>query len=158
MGCHIWFERPITDKEFALMKEYAVIAAESYLPKDGEDFECDFNETHVEAIKRSVETGEPQPELYNCTWWQLGYGETNPALGEDFTVFNKNGTLYVDVGEFHNTARESIGIYTYPRKIIHNKRELRRYLGKKYFNITPREHERLSEFWKKYPNGIMSWG
>lgn len=157
MGCHIWFERPITDEEFDLMKAYAVKNAEEYLPKEDEDFECDFNESHVDAIRRSVETGEPQPELYNCTWWQLGYGASNPALGEDFTVFNRNGTLYVEA-EYHDIARDSIGIYTYPRKIIHNKRELRKYIGKRYFNITQEEHEKLDEFWKKYPNGIMAWG
>lgn len=152
MGCHIWFERPITDEEFNLMKDYAVKNAEEYL-----DSGC-VNESFVNAIKRSVETGEPQKELYNSTWWQLGYGVNNPALGEDFTVFERAGTLFVDCKEFHNIARESIGIYTYPHKIIHNKRELRRYLGKKYFNITPEEHTKLDEFWNKYPNGIMAWG
>ena len=156
MGCHIWFERPITDEEFALMKDYAVKNAEEYLPQNV-DFDTGIDEKFVDAIRRSVETGEPQPELDNCTWWELGYGITNPALGEDFTVFNRKGSLFVECEEFHNTARVSIGIYTYPKKIIHNKRELRKYLGKKYFNITPQEHERLSEFWKKYPKGIMSW-
>ena len=53
---------------------------------------------------------------------------------------------------------ESIGIYTYPHKFIHNKRELRRYIGKKYFNITEHEHWVLDFFWKKYPGGIMLWG
>lgn len=156
MGCHIWFERPITDKELALMRDYAIKEAEGYLPEVF-DFGCAVDQTYVDAIRRSVETGEPQVELYNCTWWQLGYGTSNPALGEDFTVFNRNGTLYVEA-EYHDIARESIGIYTYPRKIIHNKRELRKYIGKRYFNITQEEHEKLDEFWKKYPDGIMAWG
>ena len=156
MGCHIWFQRPITDEEFALMKEYAVQNAEMYLRKDGEPYGLD--QSFIDAIKRSVETGEPQPELYNCTWWQLGYGEQNPALGERFYVQERKGTLFVDCNEFHDVARDSIGIYTYPKKIIHNKRELRRYIGKRYFNITDSEYLELSEFWNKYPTGIMRWG
>lgn len=155
MGCYTWFGRPITNEEFSLMRDYAVKSAEEILSW-GEDYGMD--KSLVNAVRRSVETGEPQTRLYNRTWWQLGYGATNPALGKDFSVFNKEGKLFVRCDEFDMTARASIGIYTYPHKVIHNKRELRRYIGKRYFNITPSEHLKLSEFWKKYPSGIMYWG
>lgn len=163
MGCHAWFKRPITDDEFNLMKAYAVYSAEKmehelveYYANEGLVYNID--QAFIDAVARSVETGEPQTELYNSTWYQLGYGSDNPELGEDFSVSYKNGTLYVDCPEYHNTARVSIGIYTYPRKNIHNKHELRRYIRKRYFNITSEEHAKLDEFWKKYPDGIMEWG
>ena len=163
MGCHVWFTRPITDDEFNLMKAYAVYDVEKrehglvkYCSEQGLTYTV--NQAFINAVARSVETGEPQAELYNSTWWQLGYGSNNPALGEDFDVEVWNGTLYVFCSEYHNTTRISTGIYTYPRKIIHNKHELRRYIRKRYFNITSEEHAKLDEFWKKYPDGIMRWG
>lgn len=158
MGCHIWFARPLTDREFNLMKDYAVKDISRYVNKQAD---YGVSEAYVNLVKRSVETGEKC--IYGHAWYEYCYGSTNPELGYEFfdfqpIVHDRNGKLYICVPDFHNVCRESIGIYTYPHKFIHNKRELRRYIGKKYFNITEHEHWVLDFFWKKYPGGIMLWG
>lgn len=55
---------------------------------------------------------------------------------------------------FHDEFR----IYNYPRKVIHNRRQLRRYLGKRYFELTEFQKERISMFFKLYPGGVISFG
>lgn len=52
MGCHVWFARPVTDSEFQLMKEYAVIEAKQYVD------EGMFSKAFTNNIAKSVETGE----------------------------------------------------------------------------------------------------
>lgn len=153
MGCHVWFARPVIDSEFQLMKEYAVIEAKQYAD------EGMFSETFANNIAKSVETGERC--VYGFRWFDYSFGMSNPKLPIDFSnniIIRDGDKLYITVDGFHDICRESIGIYTYPHKIIHNKKELRGYIGKRYFNITEEEHELLDQFWRKYPGGIIQWG
>ena len=154
MGCHIWFAGPLTDSEFQLMKDYAAIEAEQYAD------EGLISKAFARNVAKSVETNKPCVDGFR--WYDYHYGWSNPKLPEEFRhspIISDRGKLYICADhEFHNIARVSIGIYTYPHKIIHNKKELRRYIGKRYFNITEEEHDKLTEFWMKYPGGIMQWG
>lgn len=160
MGCHTWFARPMTNDEFELMKEYCVQEAEELYGDTSENRQYeDGVQLHLrDMIVKSFENNIPC--IDGMYWYQLGWGSGNPKLSENFSykVSWKEGKLYVDCDEFHETARVALGIYTYPHKIIHNKRELRRYTGKRYFNLTEQDHKMLSEFWTKYPDGIMFWG
>lgn len=156
MGCHVWFSRPITDHEFNLMKEYALTEVREYMNEGI----LVASEAYFNSVKRSIETGEKC--IDGCYWYDYHYGITNPELPEKFRTnivdVTNDEKLYIEVDEFHDIARESMGIYTYPGKVIHNKKELRMYLGKRYFNITDEEHQQLNQFWKKYPGGILHWG
>lgn len=155
MGCHIWFARPITDHEYNLMKHYALADLKDLI----ESCDCSFSDAYINNVRKSIITGEKCIDGF--AWYQYHFGIFNPELPNEFrsqTVIDIDGKLYLTVEGFHDLARESIGIYTYPKKVIHNKRELRRYIGKRYFNITEEEHKLLNLFWKKYPGGILSWG
>lgn len=55
---------------------------------------------------------------------------------------------------FHDVFR----IYRYPKKIIHNRRQLRKYLGKRYFELSDYQLERISMFFKLYPGGVITFG
>lgn len=159
MGCHTWFARPITKNEFELMREYCAQEAEQWLSDTPINREFDTVNLHLmDMIIRSVK--ENIPCIDGKYWYQFGWGSGNPKLPNDFTykISWKNGKLYVDCDEFHNIGRVALGIYTYPHKIIHNKKELRRYTRKRYFNLTEQDHKLLSEFWATYPDGIMYWG
>lgn len=159
MGCHTWFARPITDEEFSLMKEYCIQEAEELLGDTPENREDDWVDLpYLEKVKESFEKNIPC--IDGMYWYQLGWGGGNPKLPPnfDYRITYKDGKLYVDCSEYHEVARVALGIYTYPHKIIHSKKELRRYTRKKYFNLTEQDHKLLSEFWARYPDGIMYWG
>ena len=66
------------------------------------------------------------------------------------------GKLYFDLADeyFHDIFR----VEHYPEWIIRNKRQLRRKMKKRYFELTERQHELLNEFWKRYPDGIITFG
>ena len=154
MGCHVWYARPMTDEEVELMKKYAPIDAEEY-----------FNDGHISTatlnnILKSIETGENCIDGYNWLDYGFGYGLLQVENPDKFGIMirDKDNRLYTTVEDFHDLCRESFGVYNYPRKIIHNKKELRRYLGKRYFKITSDEHRQLDEFWSKYPGGVIQWG
>lgn len=155
MGCHVWFSRKLTDEEFNLMKEYALTEVRAYMNEG-----IAISEAHFNSVKRSIETGEKCVD--GSYWYDYHYGITNPKLPDEFRNniidVTNDEKLYIGVDDFHNVARVSMGVYTYPGKVIHNKKELRRYLGKRYFNITDEEHQQLTQFWRKYPGGILHWG
>ena len=43
MGCHTWFYRPITEKEFELMKDYAPIEISDLI-----------NEDYIKVLKKRI--------------------------------------------------------------------------------------------------------
>jgi hypothetical protein len=47
---------------------------------------------------------------------------------------------------------------TYPRKVIHNKKELRRFLGEDYFRLSIHQSKRIFMFFRLYPGGVITFG
>lgn len=83
-------------------------------------------------------------------WWQLGYG-----AGDDVYQEIKNGSgLYTDVIKYIDTFR----VPNYPRKIIRSRRDLRKFLRKRYFKLTDKQLERVSQFFREYPGGVITFG
>lgn len=83
-------------------------------------------------------------------WWQLGYG-----AGDDVYKEIKNGSgLYIDVIKYIDTFR----VPNYPRRIIRSRRDLRRFLRKRYFKLTDKQLERVSQFFREYPGGVITFG
>lgn len=60
----------------------------------------------------------------------------------------------VDFPWFHDVFR----IGNYPNKTIYSRHELRRYLRKRYFELTEYQLERISAFFRIYPGGVISFG
>ena len=79
MGCHTSFSRPITDKEFQLMKEYAPIEIFNLTGSSEENMELGLNNEFLykQLMKSFVKN---IPCVYGKYWWQLGYGAGNPQL------------------------------------------------------------------------------
>ena len=157
MGCHTWFSRPITAEEYSWMKEYAVKEAEEIAP------DVPGLENHlVDMVKKSIETDEKC--IFGYRWDEMGYGSGNPKLIEKFWTPNSmvHGKIYVDCCcpndnddlKFHDVFR----VKNYPKKVIHNRRELRRYLGKRYFKLEEWQKERVSKFFKAFPGGVITFG
>lgn len=73
MGCHTWFSRPITDKEFEKMKENAPKEI-YYLTGDSKkNIEIGLYDKNLyDLLMKSY--NENIPCVYGFYWWQLGYG------------------------------------------------------------------------------------
>lgn len=157
MGCHTWFSRPITKEEFQLIKEYAPTEIYNLCGDYKENIDDGFYDKHLyDLLMKSY--NEDIPCVYGKYWWQLGYGSSNPDLlnGEHNYVHEIRGhkELFIDVAEYGDVFR----VKNYPSKVIHNRRELRKWMRKRYFDLEDWQLERISEFFRKYPDGVITFG
>ena len=157
MGCHTWFRRPLTEDEFELMKEYAPTDIYNLTGNREELEELGlYNESLYKSLMKSY--NENLPCVYGKYWWQYGYGGFNPKLadGENNYISEVHGEagLFLDVLYYHDVFRVS----NYPRKVIHNKRELRRFMRKRYYELSKEQLSNISEFFRKYPGGVITFG
>lgn len=93
------------------------------------------------------------PCIGNYQWWHLCYGTGNPDL-DGIDIREINWSLFVDVEEYYDLFR----VKGYPEKVIRNRKELRKYLRKRYFQLTDEQLEKISEFFKRYPGGVITFG
>lgn len=196
MGCHTWFNRPITEEEFELMREYALQDAEKIYGDTEENREIcpsSIEPYNIELVKRSLETGEAC--FYGMTWYEAGFGRNNPKLIEKLKtvpstyIYKDRGqkginSVYIDVAFDIDYATKLYGfknysefeksniwkaddfpwfhdifrVRNYPSKTIYNRHELRRFLRKKYFELSEEQLKRVSMFFKLYPGGVISFG
>ena len=157
MGCHTWFCRPVTEKEFNLIKEFAPIEIYNLVGNSKENIDNGlFDESLFNLLMKSYNKNIPC--VYGKYWWQFGYGSGNPNLlnGEHNCVHEIKGykELFIDVAEYGDLFR----VKNYPSKVIHNRRELRRWMRKKYFELEEWQLEKISEFFKENPNGVIIFG
>ena len=70
MGCHTWFSRPITDKEFNLMREYAPREIYYLMGDSQENIESGlYDKSLYNLLMKSY--NENIPCVYGNYWWQL---------------------------------------------------------------------------------------
>lgn len=148
MGCHTYFSRPITEEEFQKMKEYA--PTEIY-ELTGDPNKSIYDKRLYDALMSSYT--ENIPCIGNYQWWHLCYGIGNPDL-DGIDIREINWSLFVDVEEYYDLFR----VKGYPEKVIRNQKELRKYLRKRYFQLTDEQLEKISEFFKRYPGGVITFG
>lgn len=152
MGCHTWFSRPITEEEFKLIKEYA--PTEIY-NLTGDSQKGVYDAALFEMLMRSY--NEEIPCVYGKYWWQLGYGSSNPKWmnGKAYVreIRGKNG-LYIDVREYCDIFR----VHNYPQKVITSRRDLRRWMRKRYFDLEEWQLEKISKFFRENPGGVITFG
>ena len=154
MGCHTWFSRPITEKEFNLMREDAPREIYQLTGESKENIESRlYDKSLYSLLMKSY--NEDIPCVYGKYWWQLGYGEGNPDLEISFTrEIRGYNQLFVNVPEYNDLFR----IKNYPKKIITSRKNLRRWMGKRYFDLTEEQLKKCSEFFRKYPGGVITFG
>lgn len=135
MGCHTWFYRPLPADEILKHREF--VRKELEEMKIEEEWDLSYRNYHYNRINTMV---------YD---WILEYD----YYGEGVIYYKHNG-YYVDVDDFHDEFR----IKNYPKKILHNYRQTKRWLLKKGKALTEEESNRLKEFWGKYKGGIIRFG
>lgn len=152
MGCHTWFCRPVTEDEFQKMKDYAPTEIYDLIGNSEENDKYGlYDKALYKSLMRSYK--ENIPCVSGKYWWQLGWGE---GAIEDFFVHKVRGyrTLFVDVLDYTDTFR----VKNYPTKVITSRRNLRKWMRKKYFALTNEQLEKISEFFRKYPDGVIMFG
>lgn len=157
MGCHTHFLRPLTQNEFELMKEYAATDIYNHVGDSEENIKLGlYNKTLYEMLIKSH--NENIPCVYGKYWWQLDYGCRNPKLayGENNFVTEIRGEkgLFLEIREFGDLFR----VNNYPMKIIHSRRELRKWMRKKYFDLTEWQLSEISRFFRENHGGIIMFG
>ena len=158
MGCHTWFSRPVTKEEFELFKNNAIADAWELHgeTKENIEFDCVDLKTY-EKVKKSVEEGTDY-------WWEYGYG-VRFEDGRCESVLFIDGKLHLDLSDSINPIFKDLDRYfdvfrvqNYPRKKIHSRKELRRWMGKRYFELQDWQLEKISKFFKENPGGIIHFG
>lgn len=161
MGCHTWFYRPVTKEEFNIFKENALEHA-WYLHGNTE-FNRDYDFVNLDKFKEIRESVENNTDA----WWKEGYGtiiniNTDNEKSESTIVLGN--TMYLDLAggnkrifelqRYHDVFR----VKHYPSKKIHSRRELRRWMGKRYFDLTNEQLETISKFFRENKGGFICFG
>ena len=158
MGCHTWFLRPLTNDEIDLFRSNAINEALEVL-KYIEDENNGLTTADLNFHNKIVESVNNGGDY----WLQLGYGTTIGEKSESTRYINgvhyldlnlPPNPIFTDIKRYHDEFR----VKNYPRKIIHNRRELRRFMRKKYFSLTDDQLKTISEFFRENPKGIIMFG
>lgn len=161
MGCHTWFARPVTKRELEVFKNNAIADAWN-LFGDTED-NRKYNSVEIEeyyCVKDSVENNTEY-------WWIHGFGTRiiDGSIEKSEYTYVRNGILYLDLSRpcypiFENLKRyhDVFRVNDYPLKTIHSRKELRRWMGKRYFDLEEWQLNKISEFFRENPGGIITFG
>lgn len=160
MGCHTWFYRPLKDDERELLRSTVDDAIKEFLsPIDNP------GESYIKYINKYKYVFDKAKEsaIENTDFWL-----ENHIYNSDDSIYKIEGKFYVELARpaevdkcllnndkyFHDIFR----VRNYPRWVIHNKRELRRKMKKKYFDLSQEQLDIISDFFKTYPGGVIDFG
>ena len=149
MGCHTWCYRPMEKHEWSEMKKNA---PKEILKLTGDTPDNRWTGMYDPALYDSLmrSYNENIPCVYGKYWWQLGYG----SFRLNATEIRGERGLFVNVRKYNDIFR----VDNYPIKVIHNRRELRKWMRKRYFELEDRQLEKVSEFFREYPCGVIVFG
>lgn len=138
------------------MKEYAPIEIFNLTGSSEENMKLGLNNEFLykQLMKSFIKN---IPCVYGKYWWQLGYGAGSPQLlnGSDYIhEIRGHSELFIDIPEYEDIFR----VKHYPRKVITNRRNLRRWIRKDYFKLTKEQLDKISEFFEQYPDGVITFG
>ena len=148
MECHTWFYRPVTDEEFEKAKAYAPIQIEELCGKESGMYDKVLYDTLMKSYNENI------PCVYGKYWYELGYGFDKRAGIPYDSIRIIRGKLYGEAERYHDVFR----VYHYPRKIIHSRHELRKFMKKKYFELEQWQLDMISKFFKENKGGIIEFG
>lgn len=164
MGCHTWFYRPLSIDNITVLKQYALKSLNDIWEEDQLIVDKDYIEKYC-LTKKEYDFLRNRIELNDIyvivEYAKLSINDSIYVIEEklylelSYTYFDKTlPTLYPIQKYFHDNFR----IDNYPNWIIHNKRQLRRKLGKKWYKLTEEQISEINDFWKIYPGGVIDFG
>lgn len=89
-------------------------------------------------------------------WWSEGIGicEDNIYFTGKEKVFKHNGKWYITIPELVLNTNINSGM----NRVFHSKKEMKKALGEKYFNMPRSQKNKITEFWTNYPGGVVIIG
>lgn len=162
MGCHTWFYKPATKKELAVIRKLAYEEANELYGLTPNNVEN--NLTDMALLDKLLVSINKDSSLWkDYRLGESGHDDKGNEISECYTVrdgqvfidlsFNYN-PLFRDLCRFHDVFR----VKNYSRREIHSMRELRRFLRKRYFELTEDQHRKCMEFFRLYPGGFICFG
>ena len=151
MGCHTWFYRPITEEEREKLRSTAKDQIMKVLMRD-QRIQYSFL---YDLLIKSV-------DIDTDFWIENGWYKYNDYINKiegkfylDLSRPSDDDICLCKVNEyFHDNFR----VKNYPRWVIHSRKELRRKMKKRYFQLTEKQLEDVSRFFKEYPGGVICFG
>lgn len=161
MGCYTWFARPVTKEELEVFKNNAIADAWNLFgnTEQNREFNC-VELIEYQRVKNSVENNTEY-------WWMNGFGTRiiDGSTKKSEYTYVRNGILYLDLSHqcypiFEDLKRyhDVFRVKNYPFKTIHSRKELRKWMGKKYFDLEEWRLDKVSEFFRENPGGIITFG
>jgi len=89
-------------------------------------------------------------------WWDKGIGicEDNICFTGKEKVIRHNGKLYITMPELELSTNINSGM----NRVFNSRKEIKKALGDKFLNLPRVLKNKFTEFWIKYPNGIVIIG
>lgn len=161
MGCHTWFARPVKKEELEVFKNNAIADAWNLFGNTEENrkFNC-VELIEYQRVKNSVENNTEY-------WWMNGFGTRimEGSMKKSEYTYVRDDILYLDLSRPCNPIFDDLKRYhdvfhvkNYPLKVIHSRKELRKWMGKKYFDLEEWQLDKVSEFFRENPDGIITFG
>ena len=149
MGCHTWFSRPLTKDELLFLKDDAKknLNQQNLTKKEYELLIEAINKYDLQVI---------------CDYGKLGEAYTYPIDGWIYLDLGKRSyiseEIYMKTFNITEFFHDNFRVNNYPNWIIHNTRQLRRKMKKKWYSLSKEEIEDIHRFFKLYPGGIITFG
>lgn len=148
MGCHTWFQRPITKEEREKLRQ---TAKDYILDESG----CLFDAPTTDKLLESVEKDTDMWLEYSCYTYNDFIIKIDDVFYVDLSEPCNDHEVCCNITEyFHNVFR----VKRYPNWKIHNRYELRKKMGKKYFDLTQEQLDTISRFFQIHPDGVITFG
>lgn len=165
MGCHTCFWAPFPEEKIADLEKLAYKSLEDRWKEEKDE---EFRKTVGEdtcLTKEDYEFLKNQIETHNFpVIVDYSMSEINDCL----TVIN--GDIYYGLSlgcnekdkisfiPVHSYFHDIFRVDNYPDWTIYSLKYLKKKLGKKWYDIPEEDKDRLREFWKIYPGGVINFG
>ena len=155
---YAFFWRPITDKEMKIVRDYAPTEIyESYGDTENNKKYGFYKRALYEELMRSFNENIP------CVngkywWWQYAIGSDNPYFQKDdaLVFWFKNVGTVVELPQYNKLLPIKNHYFT-KNHVCKNRRQLRKYLGKQYFQLSETQRNEISKFFREYKGGIITF-
>ena len=165
MGCHTWFWAPFPEEKITDLQRLAAKSLEDrWKDEKNEEFRKIIGEDRC-LTKEDYEFLKNQIEIRNLP---VIVDYSMCEINDFLTVID--GHIYYDLSlgcnekdkisfiPIHSYFHDIFRVTNYPDWTIYSLRYLKRKLGKDWYKIPEEDRRRVSEFWKLYPGGVITFG
>ena len=156
-----WFSRPLKEQEYNFFKAHAIEDAWRVCGDTEENRDIGDDVVDLDQYSKVVESVKNGTDY----WLDCRYGTTIIEDGKEKSefVYRIHGIWYLLLEPSSFKIFDDVKRYScnYPilnvrkEKIIHNRKELRRWLGRKYFEFAQEDLAIISDFFNKVDDGIL---